>query len=299
MTSLLFLETIVSLGVQVTLLTALVAWVTRKRLIAAEGDTCWTSLHATVLLLTAIAFFVPHFRFFTWADLEPSASHPVAETLCTIVGRFCAWTWISGIVGIVALNVGGMIRATALVRRAQTDEELRGVLQRSESGLATSLQGIEIRVLPDNISPFCWQIHHPIIVLPAVVQHFPIGEQAAIVRHELAHLRLQHPLHLFLQRLVEALFWFHPLVWWASREAAAERELRCDRDAVRSKVEVADYLRSLLRLIEYKTAPPERLPAGMGFMGDATLLSKRAGALAERLTFSPRARSVSAPRRWC
>jgi beta-lactamase regulating signal transducer with metallopeptidase domain len=84
----------------------------------------------------------------------------------------------------------------------------------------------------------------------------------------------------------EALFWFHPLVWWASRRAAACREFRCDQDSVRSRSEVIHYLRGLLRMIELKLQPAERLPAGLGFMGDASLLTERVHRLQDRAEFS-------------
>ncbi len=160
------------------------------------------------------------------------------------------------------------------------------------TAIIPSTAPIEILVSPDDVSPFCWQIHSPVIVLPEIVRDFPVAEQEAIVKHELAHLRLQHPLHLFLQRLVEAVYWFHPLVWWASRQAADAREFRCDRESVGSRLDVAEYLRSLLRLMESQLNPPERLPAGIGFMGDASLLSRRARALAECPNPSPRPRQT-------
>ena len=117
-----------------------------------------------------------------------------------IAGRICAWTWLSGAVAIVAVCVGGMFRATSLVRRAQVHESIEQFFQRAVPGLAAAQKPIEIRVSTDDVSPYCWQFHFPVIVLPKLVRDFPAAEQAAIVRHELAHLRLQHPLHLFLQR---------------------------------------------------------------------------------------------------
>jgi bla regulator protein BlaR1 len=95
----------------------------------------------------------------------------------------------------------------------------------------------------------------------------------------LTHLQAQHPLGIFLQRLVETVYWFHPLVWYASRLAAGAREFRCDRSVVKEKQDLANYLRSLLRLIESQIPPPNHLPAGMGFLGDSNLLSKRTDAL--------------------
>ena len=200
-----------------------------------SSDLCWATLHVCILVLTCGAFFLPHWRLITWADFQPAAHHPLADTASSIAGRTLTWIWATGAVAFVAVCIGGILRATSLVRRAARDEGMTQSLCQAQPALSAAPQPIEIRVLPDGVSPFCWQMHRPVIVLPGLVRDFPAAEQAAIVRHEIAHIRLQHPLHLFLQRLVEAIYWFHPLVWWASRQAAAAREFRCDRDAVNSR----------------------------------------------------------------
>jgi len=140
---------------------------------------------------------------------------------------------------------------------------------------------VDVRISDASVGAFCWQFHRPVIAVPSEMIDFPPEEQAAIVRHELAHIRRQHPLHLFLQRIVEAIYWFHPLIWWASRKAAAAREFCCDRDAVGSRHDVAVYLRSLLRLIELRLSSPTLLPAGVGSVGDASLLGRRATLLVD------------------
>ena len=276
------LETFASLTLQVTVLICVASWALRKKFLSADSDTCWAAVHVCILLLTVAAFFLPHLRWVTWADLDPG-TNALADAICLATGQLCTWTWLTGALAIVAVCIAGMFRATSLIRRAVVDDSVDDFLRGVVPTLAVSAEPIGIRVSPDDVSPFCWQFHYPCIVLPAVLKDFPAAEQAAILRHELAHLRLQHPLHLFLQRMVEAIYWFHPLVWWASREAAAAREFRCDRDSVHSRADVADYLRSLLRLIESPLKSPERLPAGVGFMGDTSLLSRRATALVETL----------------
>lgn len=283
MTSLMILEILGSLSVQVTLLICMVSWLVRREPTNAAADWCWAAVHVCILGLTAAAFLAPHLRLVTWADVHPAPNPPLVNAAFSILGRFCTWAWISGALAIFAVGVGGMIRATLLVRDAAIDDELKRSLQQSVPELESLGRTIKIRVLPGGISPFCWQLHQPVIALPELVSDFPVNEQAAIVRHELAHLRLQHPLHLFLQRIVEAIYWYHPLVWWASRQAAAAREFRCDREAVKTQLEVAVYLRSLLRLIESRLKPQGRLPAGLGFLGDASLLGRRAEALVELL----------------
>jgi beta-lactamase regulating signal transducer with metallopeptidase domain len=175
----------------------------------------------------------------------------------------------------------GMWRASILVRNSEPNVRLSRLLAESMANLGISPTPIEVRVSAICVSPFCWQLHWPAVVVPDLLLDFPLDEQRAVLNHELVHLSAQHPLCLFLQRIVEAIFWFHPLVWWASREAAAAREFRCDAQAVVSRQEVAVYLQSLLRLIEARIPTPTALPAGLGFLGDSSLLSRRANLLAE------------------
>ena len=231
-------------------------------------------------------------RWITWADFQPSYDHPILDSVATATGQVGSWVWFSGTAVFLAICAAGMYRATSLVRRATIDSTV-GLIDSGELPSAAPQNAVETRVSHDDVSPFCWQFHRPVIVVPQIMRIFPGPEQAAILRHERAHLRLQHPLHLFLQRMTEALYWYHPLVWWASRRAAACREFRCDQDSVRSRGEVVHYLRGLLRLIELKLHPPGRLPAGIGFMGDASLLSERVHRLQDRVEYFARPQAAA------
>ena len=281
MTSLSVLETSLSLFIQVTLLIGVTAIIARRQFAGRNSDYYWAALHVCVLLVTAAAFFLPHLRLTVWADLHPTENYPNGGAALQILGSVISWTWATGAVAIVLVGIAGMIRASSIVRSAQTNDHLREKLLETVPELATASRRIDVRLTNDSTGAFCWQIHRPVIALPTVVVDFPVAEQAAILRHELAHLRRQHPLHLFVQRLVEAIYWFHPLVWWASRQAAAAREIRCDRDAVSNREDVAAYLRSLLRLIELQLDGPALLPAGLGFLGDSSLLGRRATLLVD------------------
>lgn len=279
----LVLEILASLFVQVAVLAGVTCWIARRPRFAVSADVCWSTMHVCILLSTIGAFSLPHLRLVTWSDFGPAHQHLGAVTAVDYVGWLATWAWLSGSVVILLACVAGICRATYLVRRAVVDPDICQLQNSGSSNDANQRRALETRVISGNLSPFCWQFHRPVIVLPEVVRGFPPGEQAAILRHERTHIELQHPLHLFLQRLVEAVYWFHPLVWWASRQAAAARELRCDRDSVRTKVEIVDYLRSLLRLVEAKVPSPSGLPAGIGFVGSTSLLKRRAEQLADLL----------------
>jgi len=45
-----------------------------------------------------------------------------------------------------------------------------------------------------------------------------------------------------LHMVVEAIFWFHPLVWWIGSRMVEERELACDEEVLRTGCEPADYV---------------------------------------------------------
>jgi hypothetical protein len=109
--------------------------------------------------------------------------------------------------------------------------------------------------------PCCWQFHRPCVLLPEFVLRFGSDDVDFIVRHELEHLRRGHPLQLFLERLVGIVFWYHPVVWWASYRSALAREYACDEAAIDSPSDVAAYLRTLLRIVE-ETGPAERAAPG-------------------------------------
>ncbi|MEQ9066869.1 MAG: M56 family metallopeptidase, partial [Gimesia chilikensis] len=105
-------------------------------------------------------------------------------------------------------------------------------------------------------SPFCSQLHYPYIIIPEYLLDFEPQKFNFIIRHELEHLQTGHPLQLFLQRLVEVIFWFHPMVWWASQQSALCREFACDEAAIQTPQEIAPYLRTLLTIIEYGATQP-------------------------------------------
>jgi len=69
----------------------------------------------------------------------------------------------------------------------------------------------------------------PIIILPAgLIVGVAPAYLEALLAHELAHLRRHDYLVNFLQRVVEALLFYHPAVWWVSERIRCERELCCD-----------------------------------------------------------------------
>ncbi len=75
-------------------------------------------------------------------------------------------------------------------------------------------------------------LYRPVILFPATwVSGVPSDVLEAVIAHELAHIRRHDVWVIHLQRVVETLLFFHPAVWWMSRQVSRHRELCCDADA--------------------------------------------------------------------
>ena len=66
-----------------------------------------------------------------------------------------------------------------------------------------------------------------------IADHLTDAQLDAIVAHELCHIRWRDNVTAALHMLVEAIFWFHPLVWWIGAKLVEERERACDEEVVR------------------------------------------------------------------
>src|SRR6185312_500023 len=77
---------------------------------------------------------------------------------------------------------------------------------------------------------------------------------------------------------VEAIFWFHPLVWWIGSRMIEERELACDEEVLRTGCEPADYVEGILKVCRLCSESP--LPCISGVAG--ANVRKRLEAILER-----------------
>ena len=93
----------------------------------------------------------------------------------------------------------------------------------------------------------------PVILLPAaVVAAMPSAHLEAIIAHELAHVRRHDYLINALQAVIETLLFYHPAVWWCSRQVRIEREHCCDDLAVAACGDRVGYATALANLEELR-----------------------------------------------
>lgn len=99
--------------------------------------------------------------------------------------------------------------------------------------------------------PMAVGVLRPVVLLPASIMTGLDPEQfAAIISHELAHIRRYDLMMNLIQRLIESLLFFHPVVWYISRRMSAERESCCDDLVVSSGYDPMHYAGALLQMAE-------------------------------------------------
>lgn len=283
-----FLELIASLSVQAVVVVLATHGLTRFTRSARQACRLWSLGYFVLLGLVVTALLLPHPR---WLPrLGSELGRPAASELLMLqitLGRVLFGVWLAGAIGLWLWMIVQSVRVARFLKTCRsvpaehsTPQECRDLL--SDSGLPAK---VVVLSSPALAGPFCWQFHRPYIVLPEFLLGLTARELQFIVRHEMAHLRTGHPLQVFLQRVVEVLFWFHPLVWWAARQVSQSREFACDDAAIDQPSQVADYLRTLLIVVEHSAAEAEHGSPALAFGRGQGLVTARANRLARIARF--------------
>lgn len=107
----------------------------------------------------------------------------------------------------------------------------------------------------------------PMILFPlGIINRLSPQEVEAILAHELAHVVRYDFVFNIVQSLVEALFYYHPTVWWLSEQARSEREMACDHFAIGLTGDSLSYAKALVTIQEMAWFPlsPSLAFAGQG-----------------------------------
>ena len=94
------------------------------------------------------------------------------------------------------------------------------------------------------------------------------AQMEALLLHELAHIRRHDYLVHILQSVVEAVFFYHPGVWWISGHMRAERELCCDDIAVSITGDAVVYARALAEFDSARFIQPAVMAANGGSVAE-------------------------------
>jgi beta-lactamase regulating signal transducer with metallopeptidase domain len=160
--------------------------------------------------------------------------------LAWMIGVFTRALWITG----AWLAVRRVVRAATQPANVMWVR----VLEKLQRDLRVEHHvGLRLSVLVDVPCVVGWL--RPIILLPpAACLGLSPQQMEAVLAHELAHIKRHDFLINSLQRIAEALLFYHPGAWWVSRQIRMEREHCCDDAAVAACPDVVAYARALTTL---------------------------------------------------
>ena len=137
-------------------------------------------------------------------------------------------------------------------------------------GLETTRRGgtrrrpLPIVVSAQTVEPAVFGVLRPVLLWPRDLgDRIGDAQLEALLAHELCHVRRRDNLAMALHMLVEAVFWFHPLVWWIERRLVDERERACDEDVVRLGSDPRVYAEGILKTSELCVESPLACASGI------------------------------------
>jgi bla regulator protein BlaR1 len=93
---------------------------------------------------------------------------------------------------------------------------------------------VQLALTRDMMEPGVYGIFRPVLLLPAgILDHVDDSEFEAILMHEFEHIRCKDNLIAYIHMIVQALFWFHPGIWFTGSRLIYERELALDESVLR------------------------------------------------------------------
>ncbi len=193
--------------------------------------------------------FTPHIP----VVVSGSVTLPDTTEVHQVNSIFLVWlAWVILFIGLVVyrtLRVWILLRKCPQVDRPGLQESFRTLVKDLRIKQNVTLHSTKATHIS---GPAVVGILHPKILLPVqTAQSWGIEEIEPILVHELAHVKRGDLLVNWLQMIVQVVYFFHPLVWYANWKIRQEREMACDDLALEHlshgrKV----YCESILRTIE-------------------------------------------------
>jgi beta-lactamase regulating signal transducer with metallopeptidase domain len=195
------------------------------------------------------------------------------------LGRLGLAFWTAGFLVLLGRYFRGLFLLRVLRRSARplASDKLHNAVEQAR--LRLGIGGFpSVAVSPSLSSPAAIGVTRPLVVLPeGLIDELDPPSLQDVLVHEAAHLIRRDPLVGLLQRLVEVLYWPHPLVHLLNRRLARAREEICDNFVVQHG-DPCRFARTLLALSE-RAGVDRRLVGSLPLMNARWKLEDRVAGL--------------------
>lgn len=164
-------------------------------------------------------------------DAHPARTADAAASPSLALRPYMYWIVAAWSAGSVALALRTML-GLMWIGQAARDGGRDPLWQARLTHLARSMgvtRTVRLRIvdgLPGPVTALWWR---PVVLMPAtLLSGMPPDLLAALLAHEIAHIRRHDYLVNLVQNAIETVLFYHPAVWWLSHRIRRERELIAD-----------------------------------------------------------------------
>jgi bla regulator protein BlaR1 len=196
---------------------------------------------------------------------QQNSSQAAAQTILASLPAILVAAWVCGFAAVLMIWLARWRRVSAGIRNAAPLHEGREVeaLRRLEQAGGVRRK-IEIFLSRASLEPGILGIVKPVLVWPdGISDRLEDAHLEAILAHEVWHVRRNDNLAAAVHMVVEAIFWFHPLVWWLGARMVEERERACDEEVLQLGSQPQVYAESILKICEFCVGSPLACVAGV------------------------------------
>jgi bla regulator protein BlaR1 len=174
--------------------------------------------------------------------LDVAPALPPARRRADWLGFAIVAVWLCGFGAILLIRLRGWMRIRNTVR---------------SSAPIDVPAAVEVRSAPGLLEPGVVGLFRPVLFLPeGIAERLTPQQLEAVLAHELCHVRRRDNLFSVIHMIVEAAFWFHPLVWWIGARLIEERERACDEEVLRLGSEPQVYAEGILNVCKLYVESP-------------------------------------------
>ncbi len=186
----------------------------------------WFSTLLATALLPVLSFYLEH------RSAAPSDT-PAVFTVSTSFALYLFFGWaaiaLAGLARVIlaTFQLRGLRSHAVPVEMESLPADIRWLIEDAQKSRPVSVLVSTQLEVPTAIG-----FYSPAVILPAwMLESTPAEELKYILLHELAHLSRRDDWTNLAQKILKALFFFLPSVWWIERRLSLDREMACD-DAV-------------------------------------------------------------------
>jgi beta-lactamase regulating signal transducer with metallopeptidase domain len=170
--------------------------------------------------------------------------------------------WVLGAAVCLARVGIGVAAAGRIARSARPAEsELLTRIARELAVAELAPRSLQLLVSGEVSMPAAVGAFRPAVLLPLDALRWDAPEARAVLAHELGHVARRDCLTQLVAGVATAVYWFHPLAWYASRRMCVERERACDDRALLAGAVPSRYASLLVDVLRASRSPA--IPAGM------------------------------------